>query len=199
MCRQVLDLGDHAVHDFVVTLGNIHAEKLIYENGDAELWTTLCAIDNPPPLRVLHVDWAGSPKLKVTTESFYSTADYPEDAPVANHEGQLVTGITEDNLVPWCLRQPADEYYEIAIRWIDDPLNALTDGNPIPFCPVDVVPPQNPWGLVEPGYLTDEELEDWAIRGAINAGFVTFQYMRQLATGSVDPVPAYNECEKLAP
>ena len=43
----------------------------------------------------------------------------------------------------------------------------------------------------------NHDLEDWATRGAINAGFAVFLYRDQLETAGANPKPSYDRCDLL--
>jgi mono/diheme cytochrome c family protein len=206
LCKQALpidtsaDPTNVAASDFVFDPKLGYAKtSLIHDNGDAELWTKLCAIDNPRPLRVLTAYWGSSPGTFHVRPNwdFYSPANYPANAPVGDARGHVVAGIADDNPVPWCLRVPRNpQAAAVANAWVDDPAHYSSDGAPLPFCPKEVVPPSPDYPGAD-GHLSINELQRWGTRGAINAGFAVFVYLDQLMRGNVKPKPAYDHCELL--
>lgn len=176
--------------------------SLIYKNGDALLWEQVCAADNPPPVRAIrNVGENGS--LQVNYNDFYDAQVYPMDQPVVDQHGNVITGITETNYFPWCLRKPSSNAeLAIADQWLASHPSA--NGKTIPYCPaVDSrgSPYIYPISASEfPGgdaLLSSDALNRWAVRGAINAGLMVFEYLDQLASGARSPTPAYDQCEQL--
>jgi hypothetical protein len=213
--------GDSVDLDFTLHTGSTidWSEKtgLIDDNMDAEMWQRLCAQDNRPIVRVPFSTWSGdNPRVELApAESLYWADAYPPDAEVMDHRGQVHRGITRDNLVPLCVRRPAQEAQQkVADRWLDEHRFGGAGGARIPYCPdrlFEVGPalPDDPpgtfrekWKLVserlEGGAALLVDVERWALRGAANAGVAVFLYLDQLERGSVKPLPPYNKCEELA-
>jgi mono/diheme cytochrome c family protein len=190
---------------------------VIGKNGDMELWLRLCALDNRPVVRVVLPagggKWgpttaASSLSVQRTLSLFWGDA-YPAGAPVMDHHGRVVAGLTPDNLFPLCLRRPSDPTeagYADAFRTAN-PVGG-SGGAPIPYCPDELfATTTNTAGEVIPAYrlaysydpVTHQNVytdaNDWGIRGAINAGLAVFLYVEQLASGATTPKPAYTECE----
>jgi mono/diheme cytochrome c family protein len=189
--------GNFILHTHQLDVSNV----LIQTNGDADLWLRLCRKDNPHPVVALSnlSGWGGeAPKgLIQVTSSFdlFSGANYPKDAPVGDQDGNIVTGITPDNLIPWCWRKPiTPALLANATAFLNDPAN-LIDGKPMPFCPTEVVPLGDQGSSSGP-QLKADDLEAWATRGAINAGLSVFTYLDAVARGLV-PKPTYDHCEQL--
>jgi mono/diheme cytochrome c family protein len=165
----------------------------ITENGDAELWQRACSLNNPV-VRVLTVKRNERTDLLTLIKPQYGVfakADNYGNAPVVDHRGKLVQGITGDNLFPWCIQKPASgDQLAIAEEFVDQ--NRIKDANgndhPLPFCPATTMT----------NLLSAEEIDAWAKRGALNAGFSVFLFLNELANGRVDRT-RYNECEKLTP
>lgn len=178
--------------------------SLINVNGDAELWERLCTTDNPSPVRIVSLPQAwrndlspnydfsliriqGSHPLFWATNPVTGAVGYPSDAPVGNNHGKVVTGVTPDNLTPWCLLKPTDPaQITIAEQYV---AAHAVDGQPLPFCPESLLAPENQW--------QDADVKRWARRGAMNAGLAVFSYIDALAHGQVTAQPKYDECEKL--
>jgi mono/diheme cytochrome c family protein len=164
---------------------------LIATNGDVDLWLRLCALDNPHPVSLVtyttNADGTGHWYIEQTV---YPSDRYPTTAPVMDHRGRLATGITQDNLFPWCAKKMDP------LRVASDPalperakaeFERVTGADDVPYCPDEL--------LVES--LTDEQKEDWTLRGAINAGFATYVYIDRLVRGLAQPTVAYDHCEEL--
>ena len=45
---------------------------------------------------------------------------------------------------------------------------------------------------------TNEDLYNWANRGAINAGLAVFLYLDQVVVNGLQPKPSYDQCELLS-
>jgi mono/diheme cytochrome c family protein len=164
------------------------ALALIPENGDAELWMRLCSLDNPHPVWAL--SWSGSgSSAGWFHQGYYPRALYPSSAPVMDARGQLRAGMTEDNGFPWCAIKPLN------LASLAEATAALerapgASGAELPFCPE---------ALTSTAQLTDQDKEDWATRGAINAGLAAYVHVDRLASGMAQPSTPYDHCELLEP
>ena len=208
---------------------------LIKKNGDAALWFKLCSLNNRPIIRVISGGpWSDNTtpsQLSIDIRSLYwgdgKEADgqpvYPTTAPVLNHQGQLVNGITADNYFPACLRQPPGDpgqsgspaYYaeQFRNRYLVGGQTAL------PYCPpalFEAADPAAPSVATDPttglplpkwnlpteiggdGAPVSATVANWGARGAINAGLAVFLYVDQLSKGATPKVP-YNHCEEAGP
>ena len=175
------------------------AKTLIQTNGDADLWLHLCWQSNPHPIVALSWNWAGQPPagsfLVNASFDLFPRTNYPSDAPVGDQNGNIVIGLTDDNLNPWCLRKPlSSDALANATAFLNDPVN-LVGGQPLPFCPSAVVP-QEDQGTLSDNHLGASDMEVWATRGAINAGLSVFVYLNEVGHGLV-PKPTYDHCEQL--
>ena len=186
---------------------------LIYSNGDAMLWGKVCSVDNPPPVRALSPvsinAWAQDvPMLSFRTAyDFYDSSVYPSDRPVVDQRGNVVKGITSDNYFAWCIRPPVDpddpnnandSNLVAAKQWIKN--NPAPDGNLLPFCPYkDSKGAQyiTASGQGDPN-LSVDKLNQWIVRGAVNAGLMVYLYLDQLTNGDIAPTPAYDQCSQLS-
>ena len=159
---------------------------LIHSNGDAELWQKLCTLNNPPPVRSVYISPGSTASLQETYDpSFFKSTDR-----VGNHRGQLVDGLTPDNLGPWCIQRVPDSNglpNPVVEKFRHD--NAI-GGEPLPYCPE---------GVEAHSWRYDEERRRrWAVRGAVNAGFAVFVYVDQVMRGLVKPIYS-DQCELLNP
>jgi hypothetical protein len=72
-----------------------------------------------------------------------------------------------------------------------------SDGHPLPLCPDELFPT----GMAVKNPLQDRVfgavLDQWATRGAINAGFSVFLYLDRALKGEVKRAPDYDHCELL--
>jgi mono/diheme cytochrome c family protein len=204
LCRHVLpwQLGYDKV-PFDVATGSFSYEHsaLIPTNGDAELWQSLCSINNEPPIRGLTaVDWNATPVAFVLDpyQNLYRPSGYPADTPVGDHHGKVAPLLGPDNVLPWCIVTPSDAgQAAIAQKYAVD--NAI-DGTPLPLCP-DSLLSGNHQMLQDPPSLDNghDDLGNWATRGAINAGMAVFLYLDQIVVKGLKPVPAYDRCEAANP
>jgi len=169
---------------------------LITKNGDAELWKKLCTIDNPAPIRVSTVIdvSSGEPSLFPRKEEFYRPQAYPPNQAVGNEYGGVEPNLTPENAMPWCVRLPTDP---ILVAWLQGQKGS--DGKPLPVCPTGLLVEANRFATdldpsSQPVYT---ELNRWAARGAINAGFAVFLFLDELVGKGQERAPRYNECELL--
>jgi hypothetical protein len=217
LCQNVLPIHPHdagIVNHFRPDQGRIDM-ALIWANGDAELWSRVCELNNTPLVRAIEWDITADPTTGTMTmtqppnfidpaNDFYPAdpSHYPSDAWVADHQGNVVKGVTSDNLAPWCLRKPKNAaQLQVAQDWIDN--NPAKNHLPLPFCPTTdpsgaaYIPPDAPSSARDSLHLTEDDLRKWALKGAINAGILVFLYVNDMVTGKVQPKPAYNHCELL--
>jgi hypothetical protein len=187
------------------TLGRVRQTSLVYDNGDALLWEQVCSIENPTPVRAFRamvVDHKTVQNLVLSgVTDFYAPEKYGAN-PVANHRGQVISeGIAPDNYFPWCIRQPDNDQDKAAIDdWIG---NHLANAKALPYCPAtdkdgNQYVSRASGGITGDAHLDREQLVRWTVRGAVNAGLVTYVYLNQLASGDLAPTPAYDHCEELS-
>jgi hypothetical protein len=169
---------------------------LIAANGDAELWMRLCAANNPPPVRSLTVDGKGSTSGKVVLRNSLIDPGAYGQKPVGDEGGHTQPTLAASNcllgsssgtppacnLFPWCI--PPDNQ--------DAPTFAAAG---LPLC--SVVAGSSTCG---DKCWSDDRIDQWAIRGAINAGLAVYLYVdalvKDLAQGK-PPKPSYDQCDKL--
>jgi len=151
---------------------------LIMANGDAELWLRLCSIHNPPPVRALVV--LTGEVVRTSTRQFYPQSSYPSTERVGDHNGSVRRGVQPDNLLPWCIANTPAGIAYAQNHPIGDP------PEPLPVCPADLGAP-----------LTEEDQENWATRGAMNAGLSVFIYLDRATRGITTPPPPYDRCDLL--
>ncbi len=167
---------------FVPTYPLHYSSTLIHTNGDAELWLRLCTLNNPPPVHIIGADAKVDEPFTLSgafdQHATVLLANTPAlraamaNAPVGNFgnsRGVIDTGLQADNLWPWC-----------------ESIAATAKTNNWPACP-----PTSPGD-----FLTSDQEEQWAVRGAINAGLGVFLYVKSLE-GLSAPPPDYNQCEQL--
>jgi mono/diheme cytochrome c family protein len=190
-------------HGYLDALANHMNDSLIWSNGDAELWINLCSVSNPAPVHVLSFRNAQSNELAVPSiedsqlnldievaqpGGMVAAASYPPGYPVGQGTGGVAPSLTLDgsNVWPWC---------------IDDSLaNAAQEAwiaaNGLPKCPAPVKSAsqacQGQGGGVCFG---TKDANEWAVRGAINAGMAVFLYVSSIE--STGPAPDYNQCNLL--
>jgi hypothetical protein len=167
-------------------------------NGDAQMWKTLCSIDNPPPVRTLHLSFrVGKVFVDHDPTSLYWPASYPSDAWVGDLERRVVKGISADNLFPWCIVAPPAED-AVLNQWLSE--QKAANGEPYPICPDSFLVEDNKFKVEYDANLGKDRLidvEKWALRGAVNAGIVVFSYLDWLVGKGNEPPKQFNECEKL--
>jgi hypothetical protein len=213
LCRHVLpalpnqpvELGPAFFRDGTLDWGESTA--LIDKNGDAELWQRLCSFGNRAVVRVPSVSrWTAETRLMLDgRESLYFADPYPPEAPVLDHRGRIAAGVKTDNFFPLCLRKPVDaEQVALAQKYIDD--HPVAGGARLPFCPPELFAADQEgkpkWKLasvydLESGKTELLDAQDWATRGAINAGLSVFVYLDEIEKGRIKPKPRHTQCEAL--
>ncbi len=173
----------------------VHHTSLIPTNGDAELWARLCSIDNPTPVRAIQVA-AGGDNIKLFT-TFYPASRYPTSVPVGNDRGNVDASLSSSNLMPWCIIKPEAFAGAPAAAAAHAYIDAhAVDGQPLPMCPDQLFPNIARFGNPLQDAMAGAALDDWATRGAVNAGFSVFFYLDEVEHGK-KPLPAYDQCERL--
>jgi hypothetical protein len=170
--------------------GSRDGTSLVDVNGDADTWLELCSFRNAPPVRI--VQQSGSALFLLDLRGWYRPYGYPANAPIGNDRGEVVNGITADNLAPWCVVGPTDDFTK---NLSDQYVANVRAGEPLPYCP--------DWWLEDPAHsyvLSEKEVEAWTLRGAINAGVSVFfhldQRLRDEKLGKL-ATPAYDHCEDI--
>ena len=201
LCRHVLpwQVG-YPIVPFDIGTGSFDPthSALISTNGDAELWQTLCSIDNDPPIRALAAkDWtASNVQFSISTyDNLYRPSGYPANTPVGDQHGRIATSLLPDNTMPWCILKPTDAtMLALAQQYV---VSNAVNGAPLPLCPDTLSSGNYQLHQDPPGTGSNDELENWATRGAINAGLAVFLYLDQVVVHGLQPVPAYDHCEQL--
>jgi mono/diheme cytochrome c family protein len=178
--------------------------RLIPQNGDAELWMRLCSLANPPPVHLLKLD-AVAPQLDVTPiqnaqfqlaidgasgvakGTLLSASQYPPGVPVGNERGDVDATLLSTNEWPWCV----DDTGATAAQ------EAWLAAQSVPICPASVKMASHGCSLTPPtgACFGNDAANQWAVRGAINAGMAVFLYVQSIE-GSAPP-PDYDQCEQL--
>ena len=200
LCRYVLPMsGGHNLVPFDPATGSFSydASALIATNGDAELWQNLCSIDNPPPIRAISAqDWTAAPAVAFVNYTFtgmYRSAGYPPNTPVGDQNGNVAASLQVGNTMPWCIIRPTDtSRAAIADKYVVD---HAVGGGPLPFCPTSLLTGGHQMLQDSGTDATNHDLEDWATRGAINAGLAVVLYLDQVVAHGLQPKPAYDHCE----
>jgi len=172
---------------------------LIALNGDQELWRQTCALANPLIVRAIAplVGNGGSLKDEGTISAFATKVCdsqgqpapcYPMNAVVGDQHGETVTGLDPaQNTFAWCVSRSFGAISEDALQAFAQA--NLFNGKPLPICPAS-------WeaGVAAVDHLAESKV--WADRGAINAGFLVFDFLNKFIKGEMGHVQ-YNQCELL--
>ncbi len=177
--------------------------SLIPENGDAEMWLHLCSMANPAPIHVLTIDFVPPPNgrvlldvptiqdsnydLRIAGGSLVANSTYPAGVAIGNSSGGVDPSLDASNEWPWC---------------VDDNLAApnlkpAIEQSGLPMCPAAVSSTAET-GCEQsnsPNCFGNDQANAWAVRGAINAGFSVFTYVRSIE--NTGPLPDYNQCNLL--
>jgi|GEM_PF-575067 len=153
-------------------------------------------------------------------DKLYRRAAYPAGALVGTHRGKIetvpVSGISPSNLLPWCIAvtDAAGNPLRKDVNKMDITVKRPDPNNPgllvevkvtleeyirelklyqingqAPLCPPAFLAPANMW--------REAELDQWAVRGAMNAGFSVFAYLSKVSSGEITPMPPVNSCNLL--
>ncbi len=174
--------------------------QLLTDNGDAELWSRLCTLNNPAPIHVIRVvgDGADTYRLSFTASDNYFGDKYPSGAVVGDGTGRVQASYTASNDTPWCVVVPTDAGQK---TWFDQqsalPSKGPGDPNPkLPPCPDGFVKDDNRF---KGGYTDSNgnylygDIDDWSARGAINAGQSVFVYLDQMISKGNGRALRYDE------
>lgn len=191
-CGELLPLSDSGARLNMVERTyafTSHDTNLIEETGEAEMWQSLCNIDNPSPVRGVvvngaRVDQPDSAKFTAYSLKLYRREHYPANVPIGNHSKGIDSTLKSDNLFPWCLikdsEAKAQAANEVAAQYYG------INGTPLPFCPDSLAGHE----------MEYEETHAWATRGAANAGMAVFMFLDSVSRGNVKLV-RYDQCELL--
>jgi mono/diheme cytochrome c family protein len=197
---------------------------LIDKNGDAEMWLRMCALGNRPVVRVATTStWSADTKpgdIALNGLGLYWGDAYPSTAPVMDHRGRVSNGIhgpyagtpsttpEQENLLPLCVRIPDDSAQAAyANQFLQAHPVGGAGGNVIPACPKQLFDLDSQasapkyqlkavWNQ-SAGDYDYLEAQQWAARGAINAGMAVFLYLDQLERGQISVPTPYDQCDRL--
>jgi mono/diheme cytochrome c family protein len=178
LCRAVLH---PTTGDFALQMDD-RGGPLIKFNGDEELWKKLCTFNNSQWVRVVQFNGV---KLTFFGYDFRAASSYPANT-VVGKAGGLEASLSAGNTLPWCIQPPTDPA-KLAEAQAFVQTRAV-NGVPLPFCPQAVL---------DSPVLDVPTVDNWAKRGAINAGFAVYSYLDELANGRANRI-RYNECELLS-
>lgn len=183
---------------FELATREVAGNPLIPGNGDQELWRQLCALANPFLVREIVPHWreALDGVEKYAEVRAYSTVVcnsqgqpagcYPRDAAVGDQYGRTLDSLdTSRNTFAWCVSQGnlSTEQFQSMLQ------TNQFEGKSFPACPQSWLT-----GVANVDHLADSKV--WANRGAINAGFLVFDYLDKFIKGQTGHVQ-YNQCELL--
>jgi hypothetical protein len=178
---------------------------LIADNGDAELWMRLCSFNNPAPVRVVY-PWGQTPPYAssglMSSTALVDPAQYPQGCGLGTSGPYLVgdggapltppVPLTSSNLFPWCISPPDPNDASLFGSKLDA-ANSFVQQSNLPLCPVTV-------SKCGPCCWDSNRIDEWATRGAINAGLAVYTYVdglvKNLSAGK-GPQPTYDQCSAL--
>ncbi|HYQ03164.1 MAG TPA: hypothetical protein VER96_31035 [Polyangiaceae bacterium] len=177
--------------------------QLISKNGDSELWARLCTYNNPAPIHVISVNPISSSEYNLQASNYdtFFAQKYPPNTPVGDQTGRVQSALGASNDTPWCVRQPLATDAP-ATAWLAKKQAKAADGQlvALPICPSAVLDEANRFkSPKDPNtqVALRSDMDDWAARGAINAGQAVFVYLRQMISEGKGRDPRYDECEQL--
>jgi hypothetical protein len=171
--------------------------SLIPSNGHAELWLQMCSTANPPPVHILRFGVEGTTlyvsPVQDTANSFNIPPDsmvppsvYPHGAAVGNERGAVEPSLVPTNEWPSCVDDTGAKSDQ----------EAYLSSNNLPISPSQVKAASAACVLSTTGVgcFENDQANQWAVRGAINAGFSVFVYVRSIEnTGP----PDFDQCSLL--
>ena len=172
--------------------------SLIHDNGDARMWEEICNFGQKAPIRVAAkgstFEAEGSqPSMRARplvalpgTGSYFQMIDQADygDGRLMTRAG-VQTDIPADEPVLWCFDRPTDPTALLrANEFYSSELGVEVEN--IPYCPQDA------------SFWTEQQIQDYMLRGAMNAGLVVFAYLDAIARDEIEPQLEYNECAHLA-
>jgi hypothetical protein len=96
----------------------------------------------------------------------------------------------DSNLFPWCMQGDP-----ITLQKLHDSGFVTDGGDPFPICPTDAPAVKTSNELVAAGG-TEVTADAWARRGAVNAGFAVFAYLKAVLHDGLKTT-RYDQCEQL--
>ncbi len=177
---------------------NLVADKdnpLIATNGDLELWRHICGIGNSSMVRTISpFKSEGGGQVKYVYPATPCDAQgqpancYPANATVGNQLGEIVQGLKADNAFPWCLDPGLGIFSDQELT--DYAAAHGVNGVPLPICPAS-------WLANRPTAEDNAAYNvTWANRGAINAGFLVFEFLDTFIKGNIQHI-GYDQCDLL--
>ena len=176
-------------------------DALIFSNGDAELWLRLCSTANPAPVHLLSLPPSGALELTVppiqnsqfqpaiAPGAIVTAASYPPGVPVGDGYGAADSSLDPSNVWPWCVDDTGAT--DAQTTWLTS--------NSLPICPSSVLAESTYCGTTLPTPATcfgNDAANQWAVRGAINAGMSVYLYVQSIE--NTGPAPDYNQCQLLS-
>jgi hypothetical protein len=165
----------------------------------------LCNLGNRAIVRVPVIQGGWGPSSSATqltatgSRLFWASdpttgADLYGANPVMDHSGNLVTGITPDNLFPICVQKPTDPT-QLAFATAALKATPVAGKNALPFCPDGFVQTSNQLAVDTSGGAPDFiDGKKWAARGAINAALAVFIYLDQMERDPSKKQVLYTQC-----
>lgn len=107
--------------------------------------------------------------------------------------------MTDATVFPTCVRYPPSRFE----KEVNEKMKmAELEGKALPYCPEAWIPRDDEFLGTSSGtfgyehMMTEKELQDWALRGAANAGLMVYAFTKALITGETVLEPDYNFCEE---
>jgi hypothetical protein len=180
---------------------------LIPSNGDAQLWLRMCTISNPSPVHV--IQWNdGHPNLPATSDNgtiTFSGLGFSRFVTPEYYAANATT-VGDENGGVISLSGPASDGGLASDDWPEWPwcidASGATPAPPagLPLCPPAVSQLVRTCGAAYPesvaGCLDEAGANRWAVRGAMNAGFSAYLYIKSLET-LANPPPDFTQCDLL--
>jgi mono/diheme cytochrome c family protein len=172
--------------------------SLIPSNGDAALWLQMCSTANPSPVHILRFGIQGTTlgvlpmqdadyNFNIPPGAMVPSSVYPAGSPVGNEQGAVDPSLASTNEWPWCVDDTGAKSDQ----------EAYLASNGLPVCPpqVKAAAVACVGSTTGDGCFENDQANQWAVRGAINAGLSVFTYVRSIE--NTGPPPDFNQCSLL--
>ncbi len=204
-----LDLTNGQIYAKADPKSGASKPALIEQNGDFEMWSSLCALNNPLPVRVVDLppgvtrdqidqftarinNTLGSSDTPRGNYGLYKREAYPPNTPVGDDQGSIQPSMSAGIRAPWCIRKPTRAQDLIVAQQVAQDFGR--SGEALPFCPDSLFVTRD---NVQTNQLSQDEVNRWTMRGAMNAGLSVFLYMAGMLKGTVPPVTSFDACERV--
>jgi mono/diheme cytochrome c family protein len=183
-------------------------------NGDWEMWMKLCSERNRQLVRVYYVRRDGDEAAASLAAIYFAdnggaspAYQFPATGKVWDHNQRVRTnGVTADNYYPACVEDPSKPA-AMPGEPPQDPANLPSADGLARLLGKFTMPTCDPtflrhgeltmWTAFQNSPEQVDNVREWALQGAINAGMSVFSYLEQANLAHSSLPPYYSECQLL--